>query len=97
MKSIMQDKRECYFCKKDRGLELHHCMMGKWRKLADKDGLTVYLCHEHHTGNNGVHFNKEMRLELQKEAEKAYILRHSFKEWMERYGKNYLEEKDVSD
>lgn len=97
MKSIMQDTRECYFCHREHGLELHHCMMGKWRKLADQDGLTVWLCHDHHTGNNGVHFNLDMRLELQKLAEKTYIEHHSFDEWMRRYGKNYLEEKDVSD
>ena len=97
MDSILQKEKVCMVCRTTRNLESHHIFGGARRKISEKYGLKVWLCHEHHTGNNGVHFNKDMRLELQKEAEKAYILRHSFKEWMERYGKNYLEEKDVSD
>lgn len=92
MKSIIQSKKECYFCKREDGLELHHCMPGKWRKLCDQDKLCVWLCHEHHTGNTGVHRDPQKRLLLQQKAEQAYISIHSYKEWMERYGKNYLEE-----
>lgn len=92
MKSIVQKNKECYFCKRTDWLERHHIMMGKWRRSADEDGLTVWLCHEHHTGNSGVHRDPEKRLLLQQKAEQAYISIHSYKEWMERYGKNYLEE-----
>ena len=90
MKSIIQSERECYFCKRTNFLELHHCMPGKWRKMADDDGLTVWLCHEHHTGKSGVHCNPELRLELQQLAEQSFISIHSYAEWMERYGKNYI-------
>lgn len=90
MKSIVQDKKECYFCGSEQ-VELHHIFMGqKHRSLADADGLTVWLCPSHHRGNNGVHMNAEMRLALQKIGQKRYLQTHTMEEWMARYGKNYI-------
>lgn len=55
-KSIMQTKKECYVCGTTFNLHSHHVLFGTAnRKLAEQDGLKVYLCWEHHEGTNGVH------------------------------------------
>lgn len=89
-KSIIDNRRQCHWCGKCSGLELHHCMHGSNRKNATEDGLVVFLCHECHWE---VHNSKEghhMDEELQKEAERAYLETHTLKEWRERYTKNLL-------
>jgi len=91
MKSVIQDKKECFVCKNTIGLECHHIFMGYNRKHADEDGLTVWLCHQHHNEPpDGVHFNRELRDELQRIAQRVYEIDHTRSEFMERYGKNYL-------
>lgn len=55
MNSIIQNKKECYFCGSQNALEEHHCILGKNRKNAEKYGLKVWLCYEHHRGTYGVH------------------------------------------
>lgn len=46
MRSIIQreDDRRCYLCEAQGMLETHHCIKGSNRKIADREGLTVYLC-----------------------------------------------------
>ena len=67
MKSIIDQTKRCYVCGRTDTLHLHHILFGKNRNNADKDGLTVYLCWEHHEGTNGVHgkngseLNKELK------------------------------------
>ena len=93
MKSIIQEKKECYVCKRTDNLHLHHCLYGSAnRRLADEDGLVVWLCMPHHTGQNGVHFNKELDNRLKKEAQLAWMRTNekSVEEFRFRYGKNYL-------
>lgn len=87
----MLNERECYICGATEGLEVHHCLQGKFRQLADEDGLMVYLCHKHHTGSfNSAHHNKRIREELTQLAQMRYLENHSYQEWIARYGKNYL-------
>ena len=88
MRSVLQDDKRCFFCGSVVGLELHHCLHGSRRKIADKYGLTVWLCHEHHTGNTGVHFDKDKDLILKQYAQKKY--QEVYDDWMEVVGKNYL-------
>lgn len=90
MKSILQDERECFLCGKQGRLELHHTMNGKgWRKLSDEDGLVIYLCPDCH---RNVHDDAVLRKALKRLSQMRYLEEHSFKEWMERYGKNYIDE-----
>lgn len=96
MESIIQQGKYCLLCGTTRDLNLHHCLHGTAnRKKADKYGLTVYLCVPHHTGKNGVHFNKEFDLYLKQRAQKAFEKAHSRQEWMREFGKNYLDEKEL--
>lgn len=93
-KSIIPgDDEYCYLCKQvhlmNRGTDVHHCLFGNKRKLADQDGLTVHLCHDHH-----------MRLHQQGQH-KDELIRLAQITWMEhfdktkedfiaRYGKSYI-------
>ena len=70
------DDKQCYICQKlgfhtYRYMELHHCIHGNAnRRLADKDGLCVWLCKYHH---QALHDKGEWDKELQKEAQIRYM------------------------
>lgn len=95
MRSILQNKKECYVCKTKFGLEEHHCMFGSAnRKLAEKDGLKVWLCAEHHRGSNGIHGKNGHTLDmyLKSEAQIKYMeyYNKTKEEFIKRYGRNYV-------
>ena len=72
--------------------EVHHVIYGTAnRKLSDKYGLIVPLCHEHHRGQTGVHFNRDFDISLKKLAqEKFNAVYGADKSFLEVFGKNYL-------
>lgn len=96
MKSIVcnQNIKQCYVCGAKYNLHLHHIMFGKNRKKADEDGLTVWLCYQHHEGTNGVHGKNGHDLDTRlKEIAEDIWIKHNDKEikdFITRYGKNYL-------
>ena len=75
-------------------LHNHHVLFGKNRKKADQDGLTVYLCYEHHEGTNGVHgkngANVDIYLKTRAELDWLDHNNKTIDDFIERYGKNYL-------
>lgn len=90
--SILQKKRECYFCGFKAGLECHHIFAGVAnRRISEKYGLKVWLCHRHHTGADGAQYDKALNLRLKQDAQKAFEKTHSHEEWMQLIRKNYLE------
>lgn len=90
-KSILQDKKCCYFCGRVTGLSAHHVFAGVAnRKISEDYGLWVYLCHECHTGRIGAQYNKKRNLELKQAAQAAFEQEHTRKEWMQIIRKNYL-------
>lgn len=90
-KSIMQTEKQCYICGAQTGLESHHVLAGVAnRKVSEKYGLTVWLCHRHHTGTDGAQYDKDKNLWLKEEAQKAFERAHSHDEWMRVIGRNYL-------
>ena len=95
-KSIVQKEKVCLVCHTTQNLELHHCLPGARRRIADELGLTVYLCHEHHTGAHGVHFDKQFMLELKQLAQTVFVEQYGEKVWFERVGKNYLTDTEGS-
>ena len=88
------NNKECFFCGRTDGLERHHAFFGNKNRNNSEtyaDCCCFWLCHEHHQGNNGVHRNREMADALRQVAEMKFLETHSFQEWMEIFGKNYLE------
>ena len=110
-KSILQSTKECYLCRRDaidlgyhgeltdKGLDKHHIMFGRGsRQLSEHWGVWVYLCKKHHNEDHGlfaVHYNRALDRILRTDAERAFIERHSFDEWMRVFGKNYLEQSEI--
>ena len=99
-KSIMQRKDgTCYLCSKlNNGdwiqeVEEHHVMFGTAdRKLSEHYGLKVYLCLGHHRNSSeAVHRNKRNDLILKRDAQEAFMKKYPDKDWMEVFGRNYLE------
>ena len=91
MKSILQTEKECFVCKTTYGLEEHHVIGGTAnRKQSEKYGLKVWLCHEHHRGNSGVHFNKELDLKIKKIAQSTFECEHTREEFRAIFGKSWL-------
>lgn len=92
MNSIVSKSKCCWVCGSPY-VHLHHIFFGANRKNSDKNGLTVYLCPEHHNmSNEGVHFNKDLDLKLKHTAQRAYEKTHTRDEFMKLIGKNYLED-----
>ena len=92
VKSIMQTEKRCYLCGSTATLEIHHCLHGTGlRKLADKYGLTVWLCAICHRDNvRGAHGNHDVDLRLKQDAQKAFEKKHGHEKYMEIFGRNYL-------
>lgn len=103
MKSILQKEKECFICRlianssddyifvPVTGLHDHHVFYGTAnRKNSEKHGLKVWLCINHHTGDNGVHRNRTLDLDLKTRAQKVFEYKHSREEFIEVFGRNYL-------
>lgn len=92
MKSIMSgdEKGECYICGFHGYTEVHHIFGGANRKISDREGLTVNLCRACHTGDHGVHNDKDLMDYMHRLGQRAYEKTHSREEFMRLFGKNYL-------
>ena len=91
-KSIIVDCMDnCFVCGSPY-TEVHHVIYGTAnRKLSDKYGLVVPLCHEHHRGQTGVHFNRDFDISLKKLAqEKFNAVYGANKSFIKVFGKSYL-------
>mgnify|MGYP007069890089 FL=1 len=92
MKSLMSSEKKCWVCGTDQAIEEHHVFPG-WarRKLSDKYGCTVYLCHKHHNEPpEGVHYNKALDKLLKAECQKRFEEKYSHEEFMRIFGKNWI-------
>jgi len=88
MKSILQKNKECFLCKTTEYLEEHHCIHGVAnRKLAEKYGLKVYLCHFHH---QMIHNKREEDIKLIRFAQEVFEETHSREEFRQIFGKSWL-------
>lgn len=100
-KSIMHNKqdRTCYLCillngdySTRTGLQEHHVIFGTAnRKMAERWGLKVYLCLQHHTaGQTAVHNNVDLQRLLQRKAQELFEKRYSHQLWMQEFSRNYI-------
>lgn len=91
-KSIIVDSMDnCFVCGSPY-TEVHHCIYGNAnRKLSDKYGLIVPLCHEHHRGQTGVHFNRDFDISLKKLAQEKFEAKFGARnEFIKVFGKSYI-------
>lgn len=87
---LVNDQEHCIVCGREY-INRHHVFFGTAnRQLADQDGYWVPLCQPHHTGRNGVHFDKSFDLSLKRTAQRRYEETHTREQFIERYGKSYL-------
>lgn len=88
---IVNDMEHCYVCGSSY-IEIHHVIYGNAnRRLSDKYGLIVPLCHECHCGRSGAHFNKDLDAHLKKLAQMKFeALYGANTRFQEVFGKNYL-------
>ena len=103
-KSILHCKDgTCYLCMKLNEdyrihpvVHEHHIYGGPNRSISEKEGLKVYLCLAHHIdGQQAVHNNqKNMRI-LQEDGQRVFERTHSREEFMDLFGRNYLDEKQA--
>lgn len=85
--------RKCYFCGSTQWLERHHVFGAACRKLSEKYGLVVDLCHFcHNEPPNGVHFNAERMAELRREFQKKAMAENGWttEDFIRIFGRNYL-------
>lgn len=96
-KSIMVNPewKDCAICGSSRDPEWHHVMHGTAnRKISDKWGLTVWLCHDCH---EALHFSpdpswRDRDKELMQLAQKCFERKYnSHEKWMELFGKNFID------
>lgn len=95
----------CYICGSTSKVALHEVFFGNANRSKSKeDGMVIGLCAQHHNMSNfGVHNNRDLDLKLKKQAEKIWISKYTeqsndrdsrIKEFITRYGKNWLDESD---
>lgn len=91
MDSIISTEKECYFCGRRTWIECHHIYGGANRKLSEKYGLKVYLCHYcHNEPPNGVHHNRERAEILREIGQKAFNLNYPNKDFIKIFGRNFI-------
>lgn len=94
MKSIIQDKKECFITQSTSNLHKHHVFEGTAnRKISEEDGLWIYLRADwHNMSNYGVHFNKELDLKIKRIAQQTWqdYYHKTEEDFIRRYGKNFL-------
>jgi hypothetical protein len=95
MDSIIQsDRDKCYICGKCGHMDEHHVFNGCNRKLSEKYGVKVYLCHIgcHMYGPNAVHSNPAIARELKKRCQLIAMKHYGWDEdrFRKIFGKSYL-------
>jgi hypothetical protein len=92
---------KCLICGVTTGIHKHHVFCASNRNISERFGFTEYLCYEHHTGNEGVHFNRALDLSLKRKHQIAYETKlildgmtgeEAREKWLSLIGRNYLED-----
>lgn len=95
MQTVLQVEKECWFCQTTLYLEDHHIFGGPRRKISEKYGLKVWLCHKHHTGSSteSVHRNYLFSLNLKEIAQRYWENNNlgTRQQFVNKFGRNYLE------
>lgn len=92
MNSILQERKECYVCGRVDCLEEHHIYPGNPnRKISERHGFKVWLCHwDHNEPPDGAHFNRALDLRLKRDCQAKYEESHTREAFRALIGKSYL-------
>jgi len=98
MKSIIQDKQECYVSKRTDCLENHHIFAGrKNRKISDKYGLTIWLNNKahyewHNSPPNIMYITKTKRQQIQQMAQRKAMEHYGWtvEDFRKLFGKSFI-------
>lgn len=92
MRSILQDKKECYVTHRKSGLHKHHIYAGYGtRQICEREGFYIYLIPElHNLSDKGIHFDKAFDLRIKRLCQAEYEKTHTRAEFMALIGRNYL-------
>lgn len=93
-KSIIQSEKVCYITGTPYNLHEHHIFEGTGtRQLSEKYGLKVWLRADwHNMADYGVHFNKELDLELKRMAQQKAMEYYGWdtETFIKKFGRNYI-------
>ena len=90
-KSIMQDRKVCYFTGSVDNLDKHHIFLGTAnRKKSEQYGCWVWITHWLHMRIHQDHEFTSYRYELQKEAQRRFEAIYGHEKFMQEFHKNYL-------
>lgn len=83
--------KECVVCGSPY-VQIHHVYEGTAnRKISDRYGYVIPLCSRHHTGQNGIHFNKDMALYWKRKAQEHFESNHGDRDTFRKtFGRSYL-------
>lgn len=90
---MQAEKESCYICGSRVWLEEHHVFGAANRKLSEKYGLKVWLCHDcHNEPPVGVHHNANLNNHLKAETQKKAMEYYGWTidKFRNIFGKNYL-------
>ena len=91
--SIIKTAKCCYYCGSEVGLVRHHALKGTARRrLAEEDGLWIWICPFHHDMIHGKD-GHEMDVRLKAAAEIAWLKHNTDKDeidFLVRYGKHFV-------
>lgn len=86
-----EDLEHCYLCGKPRE-HLHEIIYGKNRINSIKYNFVIPLCANHHTGKDGIHFNKDLDLYYKRLCQIYFENNIGNRiEFIKIFGRNYLE------
>ena len=83
------DLTKCFVCGRPFP-QIHHMMNAANKAKAEKYGLILPLCMNHHTGAEGVHTKPERMLACKQMAQKKFEEDHTREDWIKEFGKSYL-------
>ena len=89
--SIFTDDLEhCIVCGNNKD-NLHEVIYGRNRLNSMKYGFVIPLCFDHHVGNRGIHYNRELDLFYKKKCQEYFENNIGSRlEFIRIFGKSYL-------
>jgi hypothetical protein len=83
--------KQCECCGTTYNVQKHHIFFGTAnRKVSERHGFIVNLCLYHHTGEKGIHHNREMQLEYKRKTQAKFEETSTREEFIELIGRSYL-------